>query len=57
MSDGEASEANAYYEYQIQNIYNKDKHVNPHDIAGVPALTAMQVYELEKKKVRSRVDN
>lgn len=43
--------------YQIQNMYDEEKHTNSHDIAGVRGITQQQMIELEKKKVRYRVDN
>lgn len=43
--------------YQINNMYDYGKHVNPHDIAGVKGITRQQMIELEKKKVKYRVDN
>lgn len=44
-------ERNQFYDYQIHNMYDKDKHVNPHDIAGQQGLVMTQAVELEKKKV------
>jgi hypothetical protein len=32
-------------------MYDKEKHVNPHDIAGQKGLVTSQGVELEKKKV------
>ena len=29
-----AEEKKRNYEYQIRNMYDEEKHVNPHDIAG-----------------------
>lgn len=30
------------YEYQMGNIYNQDKHYNPHNVIGVEKLTRAQ---------------
>ena len=27
-------EMNQFYDHQINNMYDKEKHINPHDIAG-----------------------
>jgi len=35
----------------INFMYNVEKHVNPHDIAGQPGIVKAQSVELEKKKV------
>jgi DNA-binding Xre family transcriptional regulator len=43
--------------YQLRNMYDEEKHNNSHDIAGVKGITQQQMIELEKKKVRYRVDN
>lgn len=41
----------------MDNIYNKNKHTNPHDIAGIRGFTVQQMEELEKKKIKYRVEN
>ena len=38
-------------------MYDKEKHINPHDIAGQPGLVMSQAVEFEKKKVQYRVAN
>ena len=45
------------YNYQISNMYNKEKHYNPHDVTGVKGLTPAQVRLLAQKKVQYRVNN
>ena len=37
------SEEDKIYNYQISNMYNKDKHYNSHDITGVKGITPAQV--------------
>lgn len=44
-------------EYHLDNMYNYNKHINNHDISGVRGITRQQMVELEKKKVKYRVDN
>ena len=44
---------NEIYNYQIENMYNKEKYVNPHDIAGTKGLVKAQNDELNIKKVKS----
>lgn len=45
------------YNYQISNMYNKEKHYNSHDVTGVKGLTPAQVRLLDQKKVQYRVNN
>jgi hypothetical protein len=45
------------YNYQISNMYNKEKHYNAHDVTGVKGLTAAQIRLLDQKKVQYRVNN
>ncbi|EAS03302.1 RIIa domain protein (macronuclear) [Tetrahymena thermophila SB210] len=45
------------YKYQINNMYNKEKYVNSHDIAGQPGIVKMQQIDVEKKKVQFRMAN
>ena len=40
-----------FYDYQINNMYNKEKYVNPHDIIGTKGLVKAQNEELDIKKV------
>lgn len=51
------AEKDSIYNYQISNMYNKDKHYNPHDITGVKGITPAQVRLLDQKKVQYRVNN
>lgn len=51
------SEQDQIYNYQINNMYNKEKHYNPHDITGVKGITPAQVRLLDEKKVQYRVNN
>ena len=51
------SEQDQIFNYQINNMYNKDKHYNPHDITGVKGITPAQVRLLDEKKVQYRVNN
>ncbi|KAM3135010.1 hypothetical protein pb186bvf_012834 [Paramecium bursaria] len=46
-----------FQEQQLNNMYDKEKFVNPHDIAGQNGLVMAQQVELEKKKVQFRVSN
>ncbi len=39
------------------NIYNQDKHYNPHNVIGVENLTKAQNKLLDEKKVKYRVNN
>ena len=41
------SEQDHIYNYQINNMYNKGKHYNPHDITGVKGITPAQVRLLD----------
>jgi hypothetical protein len=45
------------YNHQLSNMYNKEKHYNPHDVTGVKGLTPAQVRLLDQKKVQYRVNN
>ncbi len=45
------------YNYQIANMYNKEKHYNPHNVIGVKGLTLAQTRLLDEKKVQYRVNN
>lgn len=45
------SEENQVYNYQISNLYNQEKHYNPHNVTGVKGLTPAQVRLLDQKKV------
>lgn len=45
------------YEYQMGNLYNKEKYYNPHNVVGVEGLAKAQVGLLDSKKVRYRVNN
>jgi len=51
------TEKDHIYGYQINNMYNKEKHYNPHDVTGVKGLTGAQVRLLDQKKVQYRVNN
>ena len=53
----EKEENKQIYNYQITNMYNKEKHYNPHDVIGVKGLTPAQVRLLNEKKVQYRVNN
>lgn len=41
----------------MNNIYNQDKHYNPHNVIGVQNLTKAQNSLLDEKKVKYRVNN
>lgn len=45
------------YEYQMANLYNKEKYYNPHNVVGVEGLAKAQVKLLDEKKVQYRVNN
>ncbi len=45
------------YNYQINNMYIREKHFNPHDITGVKGITPAQVRLLDEKKVQYRMNN
>jgi len=47
----EKAEKDQVFNYQISNMYNKEKHYNHHDVTGVKGLTAAQVRLLDQKKV------
>ena len=51
------SEEQHIYNYQISNLYNQEKHCNPHNVTGVKGLTPAQVRLLDQKKVEYRVNN
>lgn len=56
-NQSEKEHVNEFYDYQIHNMYDKEKYINPHDIAGQPGLVTSQAVELEKKKVQFRMAN
>ncbi|CAK90518.1 unnamed protein product (macronuclear) [Paramecium tetraurelia] len=56
-NQSEKEHVNEFYDYQIRNMYDKEKYINPHDIAGQPGLVTSQAVELEKKKVQFRMAN
>ena len=45
------------YEYQMANLYNRDKYYNPHNVVGVSGLAKAQTKLLDSKKVQYRVNN
>lgn len=51
------SEEERVYQYQINNMYNKEKHYNPHDVTATKGLTQAQTKLLDQKKVEYRVNN
>jgi len=46
-----------FQKFHIKNMYNVEKFVNPHDIAGTKGIVEAQKDELENKKVQFRVSN
>lgn len=40
-----------FYKWQIDNMYNKAKYYNPHDIIGTKGLVKAQNEDLDVKKV------
>ena len=53
----EQEQQDQIYSYQLSNMYNKEKHYNPHNVTGVKGLTPAQVRLLDQKKVQYRVNN
>ena len=45
------------YEYQMANLYDKNKYYNPHNVTGVKGLAKAQNELLNKKKVQYRFRN
>ena len=45
------------YDYQMANLYNREKYYNPHNVVGVQGLAKAQTTLLDKKKVQYRVNN
>ena len=58
ISDNYAQEErDEFHTYQIKNMYDVEKNVNPLDIAGQPGIVKAQMIEFEKKKVLYRMSN
>lgn len=53
----EEEEKKQLYEYQMANLYNKDKYYNSHNVVGVSGLANAQTKLLDSKKVKYRVNN
>ena len=46
-----ANEKGGFQQYHLENMYNTEGFVNPHDIAGVKGIVKTQMDEIENKKV------
>ena len=45
------SQKQEYEQYHLNNMYNEENFVNPHDIAGTKGIVKTQMDEIENKKV------